>query len=321
MTLPASGAISLNNVNVELGLSGTTSISMNQANVRTLFGVPSGAISMSNGYGKANEFSFTISSSQANANLRTLAVNAGWNQSTAVSATVAGGIYVYSTSDGTPGLTINGSLPGGVKLVNNGFIMGKGGDGGSGFSSGITGTTAISLGVNCSIVNNSYIGGGGGGGGGGVAGGGGGAGGGTGGLYGSGVGGAGGGIGSSGAQGTFNTDKYNNKVGAGGGGGRIMPGSGGASGTGSSNPGGGGGGAGGGGGGNPAYPGNGGAGGSGGNAGGGGQYPAAGGGGGWSASGGGGHFGGTGAAGGNAIVLNGYTATRTGSGTTYGAVS
>jgi len=52
MTLPASGAISLNNVNVELGLSGTASISMNDANVRSLFAVPSGQISMSNGYSK-----------------------------------------------------------------------------------------------------------------------------------------------------------------------------------------------------------------------------------------------------------------------------
>ena len=54
MTLPASGAITLNNVNVELGLSGTTSINMDQSTVRTLFTVPSGAISMSNGYGKSN---------------------------------------------------------------------------------------------------------------------------------------------------------------------------------------------------------------------------------------------------------------------------
>jgi hypothetical protein len=35
MTLPASGAISLNNVNVELGLSGTAATSMNDANVRS----------------------------------------------------------------------------------------------------------------------------------------------------------------------------------------------------------------------------------------------------------------------------------------------
>jgi hypothetical protein len=54
MTLPSSGAISLNAVNIELGLSGTTTISLNQASVRTLFAVPSGQISMSDGYGKSN---------------------------------------------------------------------------------------------------------------------------------------------------------------------------------------------------------------------------------------------------------------------------
>ena len=54
MTLPASGAISLNQVNVELGNSGTTAINMNSADVRGLFGVASGAIAMSDGYGKSS---------------------------------------------------------------------------------------------------------------------------------------------------------------------------------------------------------------------------------------------------------------------------
>lgn len=54
MALPSTGAISLNAVNVELGLSGTTTISMNQSTVRTLFQKASGAISMSDGYGKSN---------------------------------------------------------------------------------------------------------------------------------------------------------------------------------------------------------------------------------------------------------------------------
>lgn len=180
MTLPASGPISLNNVNVELGLSGTTSINMNQSSVRTLFGKPSGAISMSDGYGKANQFAFTISSNQTNANLRTLAVNAGWNQSTKVVATINSGVYVSSNSTGTAGLTINGSFPNGVELINNGVIAGMGGAGGKGRSwynpytpdtyngtNGSSGGLALTASVPISITNNNIIAGGGGGGGGG----------------------------------------------------------------------------------------------------------------------------------------------------------
>lgn len=54
MTLPASGPISFNNINVELGVAGTTQASLGQASYRSLAGVASGAISMSNFYGKAN---------------------------------------------------------------------------------------------------------------------------------------------------------------------------------------------------------------------------------------------------------------------------
>lgn len=53
MTLPA-GQISLGEVNTELGLSATATISLNDAAVRSLAGVPSGAISMSNLQGKSN---------------------------------------------------------------------------------------------------------------------------------------------------------------------------------------------------------------------------------------------------------------------------
>jgi hypothetical protein len=53
MTLPA-GQISLSEVNVELNLSSTATISLNDAAVRSLAGVPSGAIAMSNLQGKSN---------------------------------------------------------------------------------------------------------------------------------------------------------------------------------------------------------------------------------------------------------------------------
>ena len=53
MAMPASGSISLNQANVEIGNSGTATISMNDADVRTLFDDASGEISMSQGHGKA----------------------------------------------------------------------------------------------------------------------------------------------------------------------------------------------------------------------------------------------------------------------------
>lgn len=345
MTMVSSGPISLGgnattgglnqSINIELGQSATATISLNDSNVRTLLAVPSGAISLNNAYGKANQFAFTISSNQVNANLRTLAVNAGWNQNSKVVATVASNIYIYSTSTGTPGLTINGSWPGGIELVNNGFIMGMGGDGGSG-GNGSAGGTAISLGVSCTIANNSFIGGGGGGGaasfqGGANGGGGGGAGGGTGGTGGNNVapGGAGGGPGSSGANGSVGPVGGKQQYGGGGGGGRIMPGTGGSGAP--DFPGGGnmfgrGGGSGGGGGNfGPGGRGSGGAGGSAGNAGSNGNTASGGpngggGGGGYGASGGSG-FQRSGGAGGLCVALNGNTATFTVTGTRYGNIS
>ena len=55
MTLPASGnPISFSQVDVELGNSSTAQLGMNCTSFRTLFGVSSGAIAMSNGYGKSS---------------------------------------------------------------------------------------------------------------------------------------------------------------------------------------------------------------------------------------------------------------------------
>ena len=347
MALPSSGAISLGQVNTELGLSATASINMGSTVVRTLFGIASGAISMSNGYGKSNVFSLTLSTNQQQINLRTLAVAAGWNQSVAVVVTVNAGVYIWSDSLSVPAMTIDGSWPGGIKVVNNGYIMGKGGTGGGAISgnsqiAALAGFTAISIAVAVTIDNtnaSAYIGGGGGGGGGfssnvtnGVGvGGGGGAGGAPGGrtTY-IAVAGSGGAVGSAGGNGSTTGQDA-----SGAGGGRIFPGVGGAGGAITDNILGGtaagqGGGAGGGGGASKYVS----------------KFSlsgAAGGGGGWGAAGGNGSAnfqvagsGGSGsaaggsvgtdylgAAGGKAVALNGFTVTWVSSNTTrvYGAVS
>lgn len=352
MTLPSSGALSMSAINAEFGRGnnlnsyrGTTWYT--DAGASGTFS--SGAISFNEFYGKratSPTFSFSIASNQTNANLRSLAVAAGWNQSSAVIATVNAGVWIYSTSTGTPGLTINGSFPGGVTLINNGNIIGMGGQGG-GNGLATAGGNAISLGVSVSITNNSYIAGGGGGGGGSASGnnisscgGGGGAGGGSGGAVGTlGGAGAGGGLGSSGGNGSsfsYAAGKSTVISGGGGGGGRILPGTGGANstygGSTASNFGRGGG-SGGGGGGSTGYSGAVGySGGSGGNAGT--SVPfndsrafwSASGGGGWGASGGTTNYGpGTyvfnGGAGGKCVALNGYSVTWNATGTRYGAIS
>jgi len=182
MTLPVvpGSSLSFSQINTELALSSTATISLNDAAVRTLAGVGASpaTIAITNLSGKANEFSFTISSNQTNANLRTLAVNAGWNQTVKVNATIGSGIQISSTGTGTPALTVNGSFPGGVSLINTGVIVGRGGAGGrgglnnvsglQGGAPGSSGGTGLAVSVAVTITNGSgTISGGGGGGGGG----------------------------------------------------------------------------------------------------------------------------------------------------------
>ena len=258
--------------------------------------------------------------------------------------TVNSGIYVYSTDTATPALTINGGLTAGdtIALVNNGYIMGMGGAGGTN-ATGSNGGPAMSLGTNINITNNSYIGGGGGGGGGGRggissrgsyrgnSGGGGGAGGGSGAAFTdtSGfntAGGSGGAPGAKGADGPASGNGAGINAWAGGGGGRIMPGTtqanaglgGEAGGTGGGYVNGSG-----------SWGGVGGIAGNVGGNGGGGTLTWGGGGGGYGAAGGSAYTLGIGSgsgasgggSGGSAIVLNGSTITYLTTGTIYGAVS
>lgn len=344
MTLPVSGAISFNAINVELGVAGTTQASLGQASYRTLAGVPSGAISMSNFYGKSNRvaLSYTYSANTANAALNLSAISGYVSGKSDITVTINTGVYVYATTTGGYGLNITGGATGDtLTIVNNGFIMGMGGAAGycSGSSSttpGSVGGPAINFGFALSgatVTNTSgYIGGGGGGGGAvdGWCGGGGGAGGGAGGTsnpvnggaIGGGAGGGPGSAGSNGSAGTYNNGETLYSASGGGGGGRIIPGTGGSASSGGNATGGGGAG---GGGGSAAQTGTSGGGGSAGNAGGSGSSAAGGGGGGWGASGGSGGGGGAGGGGGKAVNLNAKTITWTGgassSSRAYGAVS
>lgn len=331
MALQASGAISLSEIQTEHGGVYAASLSEYYLDADPSLvssnntGVPNigSPISFSDFYSTVQSFVYAFTASAQEINLSTHLVAQGWNGSSAVNVTVNSGVYIWSDDTSTAALTIPATMTGGVTITNNGYIIGKGGQGGYRADNATDGGPAISnsaTGVVLTNASGAFIAGGGGGGagspdkGGDDAGhGGGGAGGGRGGgqLTGR-LGGAGGAIGQEGSDGgtSFVSGTAAQGGGAGGGGGgadasdgqggggggRILPGTGGAGGLSVSD---------------------GGAGGSAGNAGsdqvdvGGG-----GGGGGWGASGGDAesHTGGSGGA-----AISGTSITVTNNGTIYGS--
>ena len=159
MALPDAGnPISLQQVNVELDLTATATINMGGTAVRTLFDDASGAISMSDGYGKSNEIGLTASAA-ASANLQSL-----FDANT--SGSWAGDIAkVYTINSGTTMgiLTAPASMGGTLVLNNSGNIQGVGGTANGG--AGGTAMTVQSTGITINMLSGSTLSGGGGGGG------------------------------------------------------------------------------------------------------------------------------------------------------------
>ena len=186
MTLNASGQISLagsttgQSIALELGLGATTQISLNDSAVRSLAGVPSGAIVMpTNFYGKSSSvtINLTIASNTKNYNIKSSATGYSAGKTT-VNLTINGGVVVGSTSTSTYAMDTGSGWATGdvINITNNGYIAGKGGTGGHGgipaHQTGYVGTAsgaAINLQWSITTFTNSsgyvYSGGGGGGGG------------------------------------------------------------------------------------------------------------------------------------------------------------
>ena len=171
MALLLTGPISLSQVNTELGRATGAMISLGDAGVRGLAGVANGAIGLSALRGKSAQFTHTITTHQQELNLYTYLQGQGWDGTSKVEVTVAAGTYIWSDTTTTPALDMGGIFPGGLTLVNRGFIMGKGGDGGyqladrTSYVAPTAGGPAIGLFGPIMIDNaTGYIGGGGGGG-------------------------------------------------------------------------------------------------------------------------------------------------------------
>lgn len=171
MPLPLTGPLSLAAVNLELGRASDATISLGEPAVRGLAGIATGPISKADLRGKSASFAHTITTHQLQLNLRSYLLAQGWDGASSVELTVAAGIYIWSDNTAIPALDMGGAFPGGLTLINKGFIMGKGGDGGYLQSNRTTyvtptpGGPAITLTGPISIDNAAgYIGGGGGGG-------------------------------------------------------------------------------------------------------------------------------------------------------------
>jgi hypothetical protein len=164
MTLPASGAISTNNINVELRFAATAVITLNDAPLRSLAGKPSGSIALGNFYSLQSRLplSKVISANTNNYTFSPASVAGYIAGITDATLTIGSGVVVGSASTGSFGLTISGWAAGDrVYLVNNGYIVGAGGNGNGG-----AGGPALSTSIATFITNNGTIGGGGGAGGG-----------------------------------------------------------------------------------------------------------------------------------------------------------
>ena len=163
MAIQVSGAISLSDIQTEFG--GANPISLSEYYRNGTYVPPgataipeSGAIDLSDFYGADNQFAFSITSDTANADIRALAVAAGWDESTRLVANVNAGVTLYY------GASLAGSFPSGVSLINSGNITGTGGSATQDGGTALNITTSDTV----DITNNSgaFIAGGGGGGGG-----------------------------------------------------------------------------------------------------------------------------------------------------------
>jgi hypothetical protein len=108
MTLPASGDISMSQVNTELGNSSTAQLSLNCSALRTLFGIASGAISLNDGHGKASGGSKLLLGPSGSYGYYTWIVPAGVTS-----------VSVLAQSPGKSGNYTAGGAGGAVMFVNN----------------------------------------------------------------------------------------------------------------------------------------------------------------------------------------------------------
>jgi len=176
MTLPSTN-LRFSNINTELGRSSTAQFSINDATFRKLAlaggtgqNQTSGttiALGTAKGHARTTP---SIGSDQYNIYASTIMNNSGNYAAgkTWATITVNGGVWIGSGDVGAAAFTVDGNTGDIIEIVNNGYISGHGGNGGSrSGNAGQGGGPALNATYPVTITNNGAIWGGGGGGGGG----------------------------------------------------------------------------------------------------------------------------------------------------------
>ncbi len=128
MALQTSGAISLNDMHVEVGGSNNTTCSLNDSDIRSLIDRGANAQqSFSEYYGKSNEIQMT-SGGTVNGQAQRKQISASSFISSGGTLRIPSSMWVWSDSRTTAALTVD--IP--CTIINEGKIIGKGGQGGSG---------------------------------------------------------------------------------------------------------------------------------------------------------------------------------------------
>lgn len=140
--LPLSGPLSIEEIAEEFFGSGTDPSATPPHWLADYYGVDddpaiptSGTISISDFYGAQNLWELNlgdilVGNNIQNLNVYDLAIANGWNGQALIDITIPAGVYIWSDDIALPGL-ITGNLPNGLILRNYGYIIGKGGQGGS----------------------------------------------------------------------------------------------------------------------------------------------------------------------------------------------
>ena len=130
MALQTSGAISLNDLHVEAGGSSGTTCTLNDADIRDIIGKASGATnSISEYYGQSSEEQLT-SGGNINGQAQRQEITASTYISSGGTLRIPSNMWVWSDDRTVAALTID--IP--CTIINDGKIIGKGGQGGSGLA-------------------------------------------------------------------------------------------------------------------------------------------------------------------------------------------